>query len=152
MIAHFFLRKKTRWHFTKRERNRRDNEPGAPENYSRDSPTIDVYCRVCIRTLTFGACARHFMYYTGRGGLVCVFRPCLPPRFLFLNAQRGCLWVYYTTDPVRSAAHTRAREEYVHVRRMIWRVCWDRVRCGSDACEILPSRIYQRLSPARAGP
>jgi len=28
-------------------------------------------------------------------------------------SRRGCLWVYYTTDPVRSATHTRARDKYV---------------------------------------
>lgn len=91
---------------------RRDGEPDSLESYSGDTRR-SMYRRVYPR-LTFEACARHFMYHSGRGGFVSVSHPCLLPRALFLSAQRGCLWVYYTADPVRSAAHTCACSKYVH--------------------------------------
>lgn len=68
--------------------------------------TIDVYRRVYPYANVRSVCTA-FYVLLGEGWS----RLCLSPRVLFLNAQRGCLWVYYTTDPVRSAAHTRAREE-----------------------------------------
>jgi len=62
----------------------------------------------CIRTLTFGACARHFMYYSGRGGLACVFRPAF-----FFSTHNGGVYGFIIR-PIPSArprihAHARNR-------------------------------------------
>lgn len=111
------------------------------------SETIDVYRRVCFRTLTFEACARHFMYYSGRGGFVCVFRPA----FFFSTYDGG---VYgFIIRPIPSA---RPRI-HVHARNrctsgvMIRRVCWKSVRCESDACEILPFGTTSVYLPRACG-
>lgn len=110
-----------------------------------ETPTIDACIAACIRALTRSERVHGILCITA-GGME--DRLCLSPRVLFLNAQLGCLWVYYTTDLVRSATHTRARARNIRIRihifrRMIRRKCASRekfVRCGSDACEILPSR------------
>lgn len=110
-----------------------------------ETPTIDACIAACIRALTRSERVHGILCITA-GGVE--DRLCLSPRVLFLNAQLGCLWVYYTTDPVRSATHARARARNIRTRIHIFRrndssqVCVERefVRCGSDACEILPSR------------
>lgn len=101
-----FLEKKERFSMTRKLLPiRRDDKPDSLESYSGDTRR-STYRRVYPR-LTFGACARHFMYHSGRGGLVSASHPWLPPRALFLDGG-----VYgFIIRPIPSARpliHTRA--------------------------------------------
>lgn len=128
--------------------------PGASENYSRNSHDRCVSA-ACIRANVREACARHFMYYSGWGvDFLCLSSLLTAPWFFFsTHKTRGCLWVYYTTDPIRSATHTRAREE-IHTRPAydyagcIWERVFRPLRIGRVR-EILPSRTT-RASISRA--
>lgn len=79
---------------------RRDGEPEFAESYSGDTRR-SMYRRVYPR-LTFGACARHFMYHSGRGGPVTVSRPPAYRPAHFFSAHNGGVYGFIIR-PIPSA-------------------------------------------------
>lgn len=101
---------------------RRDGEPEFAESYSGDTRR-SMYRRVYPR-LTFGACARHFMYHFGRGGPVTVSRPPLltAPRTFSRRTTGVFMGLLYDRFHPLGRSYTRTRQIRAR-RRMIQYVC-----------------------------
>jgi len=115
-----------------------DDKPDFLESVILRYATIDVSPRVSAANVR-SVCTAFYVSFREGWPHLCL-SPLLTASHTF--SRRGCLWVYYTTDLVRSATHTRARDKYVQAS--VWfsscaRVCeGPSVRIGR--VRVLPSR------------